>query len=73
MSAAESDLFARQGDTLDALIWRERGLGADDIAGVLDANPGLAALGAVLPVGTRVHAPPRPRAAPVHDLIKLWD
>ena len=35
-------LTAKQGDTLDELIWRERGLGAADIGRVLALNPGVA-------------------------------
>jgi len=67
-------LRARQGDTLDALLWRERGLRASDLAGVLEANPGLAGLGTVLPPGTAVAVPatasPTPRLLP---LVQLWD
>ncbi|MCH8686469.1 tail protein X [Pedomonas mirosovicensis] len=66
-------LTATQGDTLDALLWRETGLGADALPVVLDANPGLADLGPVLPVGIGVAVPdlrPGPSSLP---LIQLWD
>jgi phage tail protein X len=67
-------LTAKQGDTLDELIWRERSLGAADIGRVLRLNPGIADLGAVLPLGTTVAMPvsmaPAPRTLP---LIQLWD
>ena len=67
-------ILAQQGDTLDALLWRTRGFGADDLAGALEANPGLAELGAILPLGTVVTVPeattPAPRTLP---LIQLWD
>lgn len=67
-------IFAQQGDTLDALLWRERGFGPDDLAGVLQANPGIAELGVLLPIGTGVIVPetatPAPRTLP---LIQLWD
>lgn len=67
-------LIARQGDTLDALLWRERNMTADDLPAVLAANPGIAALGAVLPLGTPVIVPetarPDTRTLPV---IQLWD
>lgn len=62
------------GDTLDALIWRARGLGPTDLPAVLAANPGLAALGPVLPKGTAVVLPDT--SAPVstvRDTINLWD
>jgi len=64
---------ARQGDTLDALIWRERGLGPGDLGSVLAANPGLAALGATLPIGTAVVLPDTAPATVVRDIIQLWD
>jgi len=68
-------LTARQGDKLDLLIWREAGLGAGEIGNVLDANPGLADHGPILPLGTVVliplkHAPEATRQRP---LIQLWD
>lgn len=63
----------RDGDTVDAAIWRERGLGPDDIAPVLDLNPGLAAAGAVLPAGVVIMVPPLADQAPPRlDLIQLW-
>lgn len=67
-------LTARQGDTLDELIWRERGLGAADIGRVIALNPGIADAGAVLALGAIVTMPasmtPVPRTLP---LIQLWD
>lgn len=66
-------LTARQGDTLDALIWRERGLTAADLPAVLALNPGLAALGTVLPIGTTVVLPATPPAATTATLVNLWD
>lgn len=66
-------LRARQGDTLDGLIWRERGLGPADLSAVLEANPGLAALGAVLPIGTPVIIPAiSVPAIAVRDVVQLW-
>jgi len=65
---------AIEGDTLDALIWRARGLGPADLPAVLAANPGLAALGPVLPKGTPVRLPDTPTpAATVRDTLNLWD
>ncbi|MBC3940956.1 tail protein X [Sphingomonas albertensis] len=67
-------LTAKQGDTLDELIWRERGLGAADIGRVLDLNRGIADAGAVLPLGAQIAMPtsmaPAARTLP---LIQLWD
>jgi len=64
---------ARQGETLDALIWRTRGLGPSNLGPVLTANPGLAALGAVLPTGTPVILPDVAPMPVVRDIIQLWD
>lgn len=63
---------ARAGETLDGLIWRERGLGADDLPSVLAANPGLARLGPVLPIGTPVILPDAPPANRQRDVVQLW-
>jgi phage tail protein X len=64
---------AQQGETLDALIWRTRGLGPSELGTVMAANPGLAALGAVLPTGTAVSLPETPPTPVVRDVIQLWD
>ena len=67
-------ITARQGDTLDGLLWRERQLGPAALPAVLAANRGLARLGAVLPLGTEVVVPPIAVAAPrTRDLVNLWD
>lgn len=76
MAASLTDtLRARQGDTLDGLIWRERGLGPADLPAVLAVNPGLAALGPVLPQGQVVTIPAvaAPAIAVRTDVINLWD
>ncbi|WP_062731886.1 tail protein X [Sphingobium abikonense] len=67
-------LVARQGDTLDQLLWREAGLGPGKITPVLDANPGLADLGSILPLGTVVIVPASEEAATTRTLplIQLW-
>lgn len=70
---ADDRITARQGDTLDELIWRERGLGAADIGRVLALNPGLADAGAILPIGTAVTLPASIAPAPTMlPLIQLW-
>jgi phage tail protein X len=67
-------LRAQQGDTLDALLWRERRLGPAALPIVLEANPGLAQLGSVLPISTLVIVPDTAGAAPrTLDLVQLWD
>jgi phage tail protein X len=66
---------ARDGDTLDALIWRERGLGPADLSVVLAANPGIAARGPILPKGLSVNLPAiaAPAVAVRTDVLNLWD
>ena len=73
MAAALTTLHAKQGDTLDCLIWRERRLGPADLAEVLTLNPGIAAIGVTLPLGTAVRVPDRAPAATLRPLIQLWD
>lgn len=67
-------VYARQGDTLDALCWRHLGRTAGVVEVALEANPGLADLGPVLPHGTPVDLPDPTSAAPARRaLIQLWD
>lgn len=62
----------RQGDTVDALLWRERGRTAVVTEQVLALNPGLAAMGPVLPAGIAVAMPPVSAPIPVRETVKLW-
>lgn len=67
-------LVALQGDMLDQLLAREAGLGPGDLARVRDANPGLASLEPILPLGTVVIVPAT-TDAPANatlPLIQLW-
>mgnify|MGYP001597351729 CR=1 FL=1 len=67
-------VYARQGDTLDALCWRHLGRTAGVVEAALEANPGLADLGPMLPHGTAVDLPDPTSAAPARRaLIQLWD
>ena len=63
---------ARQGDTLDTLCHHHLGRTGGVTEQALELNPGLAELGAVLPVGTPVDLPEAPDA-PVKSRLKLWD
>lgn len=66
-------VIAHQGDTVDSLCYRHLGSSAQ-VETVLDANPGLAALGPVLPEGTPVTLPDAALAAPATKaFINLWD
>lgn len=64
---------AHQGDTVDLICHRHLGRTAGVVELVLESNPGLAALGAVLPMGTPVELPDVAPAAAPSDLVQLWD
>jgi phage tail protein X len=70
---ADDVIHARQGDTLDELVWRERRLGPTNLGALLDANVGVARLGAVLPLGTPIRIPASAPAAATRDVVNLWD
>lgn len=64
---------ANQGDTIDNLCWRHLGSVAP-IETVLLLNPGLAAIGPILPEGTAVTLPEATQAAAqTTPIIQLWD
>lgn len=70
---ASQRLQAKAGDKLDLLLWREAGLGPADLRRVLDANPGLSDLGAILPLGTVVIVPASAEpGAQVLPIVQLW-
>jgi phage tail protein X len=65
--------IASAGDTVDFIAWRFYGTqGARVVERVLEANKGLADLGAELPAGTRVTLPDLD-IRPERDGVKLWD
>ncbi|TCW81003.1 phage tail protein [Burkholderia sp. SRS-46] len=64
---------ALQGDTLDALCWRHYGSTAGTVEAVLEANPGLAELGVVLPMGTIVDMPELNTIVQTKPLLQLFD
>ncbi|WDM87546.1 tail protein X [Pseudomonas asiatica] len=63
----------QQNDTVDALCWRHYGRTAGVVEAVLDANPGLADRGPVLPAGLLVTLPEQQTAAPEQQMVSLWD
>lgn len=66
------EVTALQGDSVDSLCYRHLGT-SDAVEATLEANPGLAALGAILPMGTVVALPDAVQSAPTKTLIQLWD
>ncbi len=63
---------AQQSDTVDSLCWRHYGATQGVVEAVLQANPGLADLGPVLPQGMQVRMPVVTAKA-VQPVIQLWD
>ncbi len=63
----------RQGEVLDLICLRHYGDRAGIVERVLDLNPGLAAKGPVLPIGTLVQLPDLPQQIKQAATIKLWD
>ncbi len=68
-----ASLRAQQGDTVDAICWRHYGRTAGVVEQVLDANPGLADLGPVIPNGTLVALPDVAVQAEQRPMVNLWD
>lgn len=64
----------RQGMTVDLVVWKHFGHQGDRLVErTFELNPGLAALGPILPVGTEFDLPeataPKP---PLRETVRLW-
>lgn len=66
-------VIAQQGDTVDAICWRHFRQTAGITEQVLELNPGLSAIGAILPEGCQITLPDQLPAPPTKPLIQLWD
>ncbi|MBC2659705.1 tail protein X [Pseudomonas sp. MSSRFD41] len=66
-------LRAQQNDTVDAVCWRHYGRTAGVTEAVLEANPGLADRGPILPQGLAVLMPDTQTTAPQRQMVNLWD
>lgn len=65
---------SRQGETVEALVWRVIAGDAEAVEAVLDANPGLAELGPILPTNTPVDIPAAAASSPATaPLVQIWD
>ena len=67
-----TQIRTHQGETMDALCWRHYGRTLGMTEAVLQANPGLAALGLLIPQGLLVTMPDLPTAQP-KPIVQLWD
>lgn len=66
-------VIATQGETVDSLCWQYYGRTAGVTEAVLDANPGLADLGPVIPHGTTVTLPDAAPQPEQRQVVNLWD
>lgn len=66
-------VLSQQGDTVDTLCWRVYGSTSGMVEKVLDANPKLAFMPVLLPLGTTVNMPEFPNVKPETPQVQLWD
>ena len=64
---------ANQNDTVDSLCWRHYGRTAGVTEAVLEANPGLADHGPILPQSLVVNMPEAQTTAPQRQMVQLWN
>lgn len=69
---AAQHIRTQQNETVDALCWRYYGRTQGAVEAVLQANPGLARHGLLLPQGMPVLMPVLP-TPPTQQLTQLWD
>ncbi|UVS95944.1 tail protein X [Burkholderia glumae] len=67
------NVAAQQGDTVDLICWRYYGRTDGTVEAVLEANPGLADFGVVIPMGTLVYLPDIATVASTAPLVQLFD
>lgn len=71
--AAGTYYTTKQNEVVDAICYRHYGRTRNVVETVLDANPGLAALGPVLPFATRVFLPVIAEQTKRKPLVSLYD
>jgi len=65
---------SKQGDTLDEIAWRQYGaVSSDMLTRIMDANPGLADLGPIIPAGVIILLPDAPETSTIKAGVTLWD
>jgi phage tail protein X len=66
--------LTKDGDVLDWVLWKYYGTTANrEVERVLEANPGLADYGAVLPGGVRILLPELETPVTTTIGVRLWD
>ncbi|MGR2709555.1 phage tail protein [Pseudomonas sp. IB20] len=68
-----TSIRTNQNETVDALCWRFYGRTAGVTETVLEANPGLADHGPILPQGLVVNMPEAQTSAPQRQMVQLWN
>lgn len=63
----------KDGDVLDLICLRVYGDASPGVEAVLTLNPGLAAVGPILPAGIVIELPPARDTAAQVQTIRLWD
>lgn len=61
----------KDGDTVDWVCWKQYGRSGGTTEAVLEANPGLADHGPVLPAGLTINLPDLPQA-PARAVVRIW-
>lgn len=65
---------SKQGDTLDEIVWRQYGAASSaTLVQIMDANPGLADLGPIIPAGVIITLPDAPETSEIKPGVSLWD
>jgi len=62
----------KDGDMLDRICWHHYGF-ESAVTAVLEANPGLADYGPVLPAGILIRLPDLSKPNETIDTVRLWD
>lgn len=73
MIAMSNIYTTRQGETVDLACLAHYGRTARVVEAVIGANPGLAALGVMLPIGTKIVMPIIASTSTERRLVSLWD
>lgn len=62
----------RQFDVIDEICWRYYGRTQQTVEVVLEANPGLADMGPILPEGLAISLPDMPPPS-TSEAVRIWD